>query len=254
MTTPTATTSPATRRPALIAGLGLLLMSLLAGLANVAVLERLVSEGDATRAISDILESFGSFRPAIIALFLVAALDVVVVWALWVLFDRVHHAVAVLAAWCRGLYAAIFAVAISYLVAAALLLGDSLPYGPADTRVAGEVLARIQQFDDVWSLGLGLVGVHLLLIGWLAFTSGFVPRFIGVLVVITGAGYLIDALGSRLTTTYAIVATFTFIGEVALMVWLLVFAARSRFQSNDQGLEAVSDAATIRSSRPRSRS
>jgi hypothetical protein len=255
MTTSTATSSPSTRQAALIAGLGLLLMTVLAGLANVAVLERLVSEGDATRTTSDILESFGGFRLAIIALFLVAALDVVVAWALWVLFDRVHHAVAVLAAWCRGLYAAIFAVAISYLVAAALLLGDSPPYEPVDTRVAGEVLAGIQQFDDLWSLGLGLFGVHLLLIGWLAFTSGFVPRFIGVLVVIAGAGYLIDALGSRLTTTYAIeVATFTFIGEVALMVWLLVFAARSRFQSNDQRLEVVSDATTIRSSRPRSRS
>jgi hypothetical protein len=75
-------------------------------------------------------------------------------------------------------------------------------------------------------------------------------------VVIAGAGYLIDALGSRLTTTYAIevVATFTFVGEVVLMVWLLVFAARSRFPSNDQRLEAVSDATTIRNSLPRSRS
>ena len=162
---------------------------------------------------------------------------------------------AVLAAWCRGLYAAIFAVAILHLVAAARLLGGSPSHGRIDTQVPGQVLAEIQRFEDLWSLALGLFGVHLLLIGWLAFTSGFVPRFIGVLVGIAGAGYLADCLGGLLSTRYAIeVASFTFVGEVVLMVWMLVFAARSRFQSNDQQLDVVSDATTIRSSGPRSRS
>jgi hypothetical protein len=51
------------------------------------------------------------------------------------------------------------------------------------------------------------------------------------LVVIAGAGYLADFLGGLLSTRYAIeVATFTFVGDVVLMVWLLVFAVRSRFQ------------------------
>ena len=255
MTGLTATTSPSMRRAALLAGLGLLLMSVLAGLANFGVLERLVAEGDAARTTNDIREALGSFQLAIVALLLVAALDVVVAWGLWIFFDRVHHAVAVLAAWCRGLYAAIFAVAISHLLAVARLLGDSQLHGPTDTRVTGEVLAEIQQFDKVWSLGLGLFGVHLLLIGWLAFTSGFVPRFIGVLVAIAGAGYLADSLGGLVSVTYGLeVASVTFVGEVVLMVWLLMFAARSRFQSNDQQLDAISDAATIRSTGPRNRS
>ena len=144
------------------------------------------AEGDAARTTNDIREALGSFQLAIVALLLVAALDVVVAWCLWIFFDRVRHAVAVLAAWCRGLYAAIFAVAISHLLAVARLLGDSQLREPADTRVTGEVLAEIQQFDKVWSLGLGLFGAHLLLIGWLAFTSGFVPRFIGVLCRLPG--------------------------------------------------------------------
>ena len=256
MTSLTANAARSTmRRAALIGGLGLLLMSVLAGLANFAVLERVVSKGDAARTASEILEAFNSFRLAIVALFLVASLDVVVAWALWVFFDRVHHGLAVLAAWCRGLYAAIFTVAILHLVAAARLVGDSQSHGQTNTPVPGEVLAEIQRFDDLWSLGLGLFGIHLLLVGWLAITSGFVPRFVGVLVVIAGAGYLTDSLCDLLSTTYAIeVASFTFVGEVVLMVWLLRFAVRSRFQSNDQQLEAVSDATTIRSSDPRSRS
>ena len=121
------------------------------------------------------------------------------------------------------------------------------------------MLAEIQQFYDIWSLGLGLFGIHLLLIGWLAFTSGFVPRVIGVLVAIAGAGYLIDSLGGLLYATYTFeLASLTFIGEVVLMVWLLVFAARrppnERTTSDDHRLAGVSDPTTIRNSDQESRS
>ena len=97
------------------------------------------------------------------------------------------------------------------------------------------------------------------LIGWLAFTSGFVPRVIGVLVAVAGAGYLIDSLGGLLSATYTFeLASLTFIGEVVLMVWLLVFAARrppnERTTSDDHRLAGVSDPTTIRSSGPESRS
>jgi hypothetical protein len=95
----TTTLRPAMHRSALIAGLGLLLMAVLAGLATFGVLERVVTDGDASRTTGDILAAFWSFRLAILALFAVAVLDVVVAWALWAFFDRVHHAVAVVAAW-----------------------------------------------------------------------------------------------------------------------------------------------------------
>jgi hypothetical protein len=247
------------RRTGLIAGLGLLLMAMLAGLATFGVLERVVTEGDASRTTGDILEAFGRFRFAILALFGVAVLDVIVAWALWVFFDRVHHAVAVLAAWCRGIYAVTFALALSHLLAAARLVSDRGLHGSTDRQLQLEVLAEIQQFEDIWSFGLGLFGIHLLLIGWLAFTSGFVSRFIGVLVAIAGAGYVIDSLGGLLDAPYAFeLASFTFVGEVVLMVWLLVFAVRgprnARATFDDHPLAGVSDATRIRSSDRESRS
>ena len=249
----------AMHRAALIAGLGLLLMAVLAGLATFGVLERVVTDGDASRTTNDILAAFGSFRLAILALFSVAVLDIVVAWALWAFFDRVHHTVAVLAAWCRGLYAVVFAVAISQLVAAARLLADGRLRGQADLQLQSEVLTQIEQFDDIWSLGLGLFGIHLLLIGCLAFRSGYVPRFIGVLVSIAGTGYLVDSFGGLLFATYTFeLASFTFIGEVVLMIWLLVFAARRRRNeggsSDDHQLAGLSGSVKIRNSGRESRS
>ncbi|HET8914532.1 MAG TPA: DUF4386 domain-containing protein [Propionibacteriaceae bacterium] len=257
----TTSTGPhrARRRDALIAGIGLLLMAVLAGLATFGILERLITDGDAFRTTRDIRAASGSFRLAILALFGVAVLDVVVAWALWAFFDRVHHTVAVLAALCRALYAAIFAVAISQLVVAARLLGDGRLSGPADLPLQSHVLAEIQQFDDIWSLGLALFGIHLLLIGWLAFVSSFVPRFVGLLVALAGAGYLVDSFGRLIHATYTFeLASLTFVGEVVLMIWLLLFAARrprnQPTSSDDHRLGAVSESATTRSSGPETRS
>jgi Domain of unknown function (DUF4386) len=216
------TESVSERRAALVAGLGLLLMAILAGLATFAVLERLVIPGDAAGTTSALLDVGGIFWLAIIALFGVVVLDVVVAWALWMFFDRVHHVVAVIAAGCRALYALIFAVGISHLVSAAQLLS-----GQINSSVEIEVLAEVQLFDDIWRFGLALFGCHLLLIGWLAFTSGLVPRLIGGLVAIAGLGYLFDSLASLLSASYTFeLASFTFIGEVLLMIWLLIFAFR----------------------------
>jgi hypothetical protein len=63
--TTTSSLHSAMHRAALIAGLGLLLMAVLAGLATFGVLERVVTVGDASRTSSDILAAFRSFRLAI---------------------------------------------------------------------------------------------------------------------------------------------------------------------------------------------
>jgi hypothetical protein len=55
------------RRPALVAGTGLLAMAILAPAARFGVIQRLVTPGDATRTAAHILASAGLFRLAIAA-------------------------------------------------------------------------------------------------------------------------------------------------------------------------------------------
>jgi len=65
-------------------------------------------------------------------------------------------------------------------------------------------------------------GVHLLLLGFLAFRSGYVPRVLGALLALAGLGYLVDSLGAFLSSGYSTeVAVFTGVGELVLMIWLL---------------------------------
>jgi len=81
-------------------------------------------------------------------------------------------------------------------------------------------------FSTIWVVGLILFGVHLLLIGYLAYRCGFVPRFLGILLVVAGLGYLVDGFGTVLASGYSTIGQFTFVGEVVFIFWLLIKGAR----------------------------
>jgi hypothetical protein len=212
------------RRAALTAGIGLLVLSVLAGAANFGAVQRLVTPGDATRTADHIMASAGSFGLATAALVVVALLDVVVAWALRVFFAPVNAHIATLAAWLRLSYAAIFAVAISQLAGVLPLLRNAPQVTPLgiDQRRA-EAMLKIQSFQDIWHAGLALFGLHLVLIGYLAYTSGYVPRALGALLAVAGVGYLVDTFAGLLVTDYSIsISAVTFIGEALFLLWLLV--------------------------------
>ena len=81
---------------------------------------------------------------------------------------------------------------------------------------------KIEDFQDIWHVSLILFGLHLVLIGYLACKSGYVPRVLGVLLVLAGGGYLADSFSALLVPGYSVnVAAFTFIGEALFMLWLL---------------------------------
>lgn len=201
------------RRGALVAGVGLLAMAVLGGAANFGAIEPLVAEGDAGLTASQVLASEGLFRAATAGMFVMALLDVLVAWGLFTFFRPVDEAVSALAAWLRVAYAATFVAAIGHLLAVPRLAAG----GRAD-----EALAQASAFDDLWTAALGVFGVHLVVLGYLAWVSRDVPRWLGALVAVAGAGYVADTAGTLLFAGYSVsVSAVTFVGEVLLMVWLL---------------------------------
>lgn len=224
MTTGISTPTPesALRRPALIAGISLLLLAIAAGWANLGVVERLVTQGDVAGTVQDVLASRGVFRLAIGALFLSVVLDVVIAWAIAVFLTPASQRLARLAGWTRAVYAALFAFAIWQLVMVDRLLSRSAG--------DGEVVAGILRYDTIWKSSLALFGIHLVITGWVALRSGYVPRLIAFLVLLSGAGYLADGIGTALSTNPFEISKVTFGGEVALMFWLLWYGVRPAHQ------------------------
>jgi hypothetical protein len=211
------------RRASATAGIGLLLMIVPAFLGNFVALEGLVTPGDAARTAADITASEVLFRFGIANLFAVVVLDIIVAVALYRVFVPVSAGIATLAAAARLVYAGIFMVAISQLVGVANLLG-----GPESIAVVSSEHARaqawlgIEAYRDTWNAGLLVFGLHLLLLGRLAWRSGYVPRVVAVLLGVAGVGYAFDTVAAVLVGHGApTIAEFTFLGEVLLAIWLI---------------------------------
>jgi uncharacterized Tic20 family protein len=211
------------RTAAMVAGLGLLLMAVLAPFANFYALGTLVVANDAKATAENIVASSSLFRIGITCFLIVAVLDVIVAWALYVLLEPIHKSLSLLAAWFRVVYAAVFAIALMPLLTVLHLLSGADSLKSLETnQLNAQVMLSLSSFKSGWDLGLVIFGFHLLVLGYLIFKSGFIPKWLGILVGIAGVGYLLDSLGKILIPDYKItVAMFTFVGEFLLIFWLL---------------------------------
>jgi len=205
---------------ALATAVSLLLMAILAPLAQFGVLKTLIVPADATATTSNIAASLGLLQAAIVAFLIVAILDVVVAWGFYVLLRPVNEWLARLVGSLRVGYAALFAFALLNLVDAAGLVhsatGTAAQSGPLQAQVA----AAVASFDTGWHLALGIFGLHLVGLGALLFRFA-APRLLAILVVLAGIGYLADSLGTMFVPGYGLtISTFTFVGEALLIFWL----------------------------------
>ena len=201
------------RTAALVAGIGLLAMAVIAGISNFGVINDLVVPGDPGTTAANLVNSAVLFRFGAVGLVVVAILDVVVAWGLYIVLRSVNPSLSLLGGWLRLVYAAILAVAINDLI-------NALRAAPIDPAQAEFFL---ESFDFGWQIGLVVFGVHLGVIGVLAWGSGFIYWPFGVLLIISGLGYLVDGFGTLLSPNYSLgLSTFTFIGEVAFIFWLLI--------------------------------
>jgi hypothetical protein len=215
------------RAVALIAGIGLLVMAVLAPLAKFGVLQNLIVPADAAATVQNITASEGLFRVAITALLIVTFLDIMVAWALYVLLRPVNAALALLVGGLRLVAPAVFAVALANLLDVAQLVGGSDGASLQPVQVQAQVMASIASFDNGWDMSLAIFGLHLLGLGYLLFRSADFPRFLGLLVVIAGCGYLADTFTRILVPDFGFTfSAFTFVGEALLIFWLFLRAIK----------------------------
>lgn len=229
---------PSIRQAGLVAGLGILAMAALSGFGVFFGGVGLLTPGDAARTVEDIAASEGLFRWGIASLYAVVVLDVLVAWALFRVFRPVSSALARLAAWFRLAYAGVFMLAIGQLAGIPdLVTSDEYSRVFTDKQIHGQTLLRTDAFDDLWMAGLILFGIHLALVGYLAYRSGYVPKLLGVLLLIAGTGYVFDSVASTiLASPPGSVATVTFLGEFLLALWLVVRGRRIALEEDGHGL------------------
>jgi hypothetical protein len=83
-------------------------------------------------------------------------------------------------------------------------------------------------FNAGYGIALIPFGFHCLLMGYLIYRSPFLPRFLGVLMMLAGFAYLIflwPSLGDRLFFPYIVVPGV--VGEGSLTLWLIVMGVNN---------------------------
>ncbi len=217
-------------RAARIAGVAYLLIYALAIFANFFVNERLVVPGDGIATLANLQQSPGLARAGFIAFLAISIADLVVAWALHIVFRSTHPDLARLAAWARLVYAALLGAGlVFYLEALRLTGGGEYLTAFGSERTAAQVSLAMATFDDTWKIGLAIFGVHLALVAVLVVRSGLAPRAMGWLLAFAGLAYTTDTLLRVALPDYSqvaavmliLVAVPSMVGEGWMALWLL---------------------------------
>ena len=220
-----------TRKQARVAGLLYFVMGIVAPIGLLYVPGKLIVSGDATATADRIRASEWLFRIGIGSELFHQALAVFLVLALYRLFKPVSQPHAALVVILGALVSVpIMFVGAVFEVAALILVKGAEFLSPFD-RSQLDALAYL--FTRLHSHGINVAsifwGLWLFPLGTLVVRSGFIPRFLGILLFIAGAGYLASAFTTLLLPSYAKavdqVALICELGEVPIIFWLLIWGA-----------------------------
>ena len=214
-----------------IAGVGYLIIFISGIFANFFVLENLVKPDDAAATFSNIMERQGQFRIGIMSFMIMVIFDVLLTWALYILFKPVNKNLSLLSAWLRLVNCVIFGIALFNLFnVLGMTSGESYLSAFETGQIHANVMLNLDTFNYTWLIGLVFFGLHLSVIGYLIIKSDYIPSVIGILLIIASVGYLTDSFAQFLMPDYGrYAAVFSMIvvipgvtGELALTLWLLI--------------------------------
>jgi len=214
------------QQAARIAGFGLLLM----------FISGLIANGpEVPMNLDEITAQNSTLRMNMVGDVLMIVFDVVAALGLYVLLKPVNRSISLLAAWFRLMHVAIYGAVLLNLLLIVFLYSnaDGLSIFSPD-----EVQAHAQLFVNMYEFGFltGLVffGFHFLILGYLIIKSEYLPKILGILLLIASVGYLINSFSAFLMPDYEefkpIIQKVVFIpaivAELSLCLWLLIRAKK----------------------------
>ena len=187
----------------------------------------LVVSGDAAATASNMLAHERLFRLSVAVGLIATALYIAVTVLFYGLFKPVNKTISLLAAFFSLVGCAIQALGSLFQVAPLVVLEGS-PYLRVFKvdQLQAVALMFIQLNVQAAYIYLVFFGLFNLLIGYLIFKSTFLPRILGVLMALSGLGWLMflsPRLANYLLTYIEVIGI---IAEASLMLWLLVKGVR----------------------------
>ena len=223
----------ANNKTARLAGLLYLLMAAPAPFYLIYVPRTLIVRDDAATTASRILAHETLFRSAIVAELTNAILFILLAMVLYRLLNRVNKMHAALMVIYGGVLCAPIAFVNAANEIAALTLLRAGEFAAVFNQPQREALAMIflRAHGQVILVEQILWGLWLIPFGLLVMRSGFLPRILGVLLIINSFPYILASLTALLAPDYAYTALNRYavileLGELWIMLWLLIKGAK----------------------------
>ena len=227
-----------TKKTARIAGLLYLVNGVTGFFSIIYVPGKLIVSGNTAATANNILASERLFRLGIVSELICAAEFIFLLWVLYRLLSGVNKTHASLMVTLGLVFVPImFVNTLNEIAALTLLRGaDFLSvFGQSQREALAMLFLDLHRYGFVvgWIFGLWLFPF-----GVLVFKSGFLPRILGVLLIVAGFGYLADSLIPLLLPSYEnmvgrLAGIPLTLGEPAMILWLLIMGAK------DQPLAAI---------------
>jgi Domain of unknown function (DUF4386) len=206
-----------------MAGVFQFLEGLAATFPQVLVLDKLVVSGDAAATAANILQH----EPLFLFGFASVTCGVVfhLVWAflLYDLLKPVHRSLSLLALLVVLVACAIQSITGLLYLAPLLILeaGGSLSaFTTQQLQALAYIFVRLNNYG--FDLYLVFFGVWCVIVGYLIFRSTFLPRVLGLLLLISGLGWIMYLSPWFAISVFPLIATASALGEIPLELWLLV--------------------------------
>ena len=213
------------RFKARMAGVFQLLEALTAAFPGVFVLGRLVVSGNAAATAANILGHERLFWLGFASSLIGVACHIAWALLMYELLKPVNRSLSLLAAFVILVGCAIQALtSLLYLAPLLILQGGSSLSAFTAEQLQALALMFVKLRTYAFDVYLVFFGFWCILIGYLIFRSTFLPRVLGVLLAISGLGwvtYLSPPLANHL---WPFIATASALGEIPLEFWLIVMS------------------------------
>ncbi|HEV2746376.1 MAG TPA: DUF4386 domain-containing protein [Allosphingosinicella sp.] len=183
-----------------------------------------MSGADAAARIAQLRTHEDLFRVGFAGYMVEAFSDVVLAWLFYVLLRPVHRDLALLSAFFGIISMTLFAATQMFYFTAPMFLGGSryLAHfsGQELEGLASAFLSISGYLSGVFMLFYGSAWI---VRGYLTFKSGYLPRFLGLLMLVAGAGFVAQNITKVLAPAYSssMLLAPMFLNVVVLAIWML---------------------------------
>ena len=185
----------------------------------------LMLTGDAATTADQLRLNDGLFRLGFAAYLIEAFSDIILAWLFYVLLKPVHREFALLSAFFGIVSMSLFATTKMFYFSAPMFLKGSeylTAFPPQQVDAFASIFLAL--YAGLSGLTMVFYGSAWIIRGWLTFRSTYLPRFLGVLMVAAGIGFVAKTMTQVLAPAFSseILLAPMFVNALVLAVWMLL--------------------------------